>query len=523
MANPTDERYWSPVMSVLSATGIRVTAEIALGCSCLYQGVRVIAETIGSSPLQLFRDLGDDPTTGLERKEKAKDSPLWSVLRDEPNGWQTSQEFRELMTAQAILWNNAIAEIIPGPRGAIDALVPLDPERVTIEQLPSRRLRYQVLEDNGTERTLVQDQVMHLRGIGIHRFVPAPLLTLAREAIGLWTALEKFEALFFQQGARPGIVAQHKGRLSDPAYDRLKADIEARVGGLRNMHRPFLFEEGMELKTFGFGLRDAQATESRAFMVQECARWLNMPEHMLRASKTPTFASIEQFAREFVDYTIRPLATKWEGVIKRDLVIEPDVYAKFNLDVLLRGHALDRANVYGVMVSNGIFTRNECRVLEDKNPLPGLDEPLTPLNMDRGGKPEGARPRRALPAAPDDKAEPGADDDDEEEARSVRHVFRLELIAQESAETLLKRETERVRAQAVKLSSRGEEWHAWIEAFYGEEWTIEVTKRLQVAYLQARDYAARHRASLREHGVAAIETWTVDELLTLVHEEGVRR
>ena len=37
------------------------------------------------------------------------------------------------------------------------------------------------------------------------------------------------------------------------------------------------------------------------------------------------------------------------------------------------------------MVEMGIYTRNEIRDLYGLDPLPGLDEPLTPLNM--GGKP----------------------------------------------------------------------------------------------------------------------------------------
>ena len=36
---------------------------------------------------------------------------------------------------------------------------------------------------------------------------------------------------------------------------------------------------------------------------------------------------------------------------------------------------------YQTAIQNGILTRNEVRVLEDRNPLPGLDEVLTPLNM----------------------------------------------------------------------------------------------------------------------------------------------
>jgi hypothetical protein len=36
------------------------------------------------------------------------------------------------------------------------------------------------------------------------------------------------------------------------------------------------------------------------------------------------------------------------------------------------------------MVELGILTRNEARREEGRDPLPGLDEPLTPLNMRQG-------------------------------------------------------------------------------------------------------------------------------------------
>jgi phage portal protein BeeE len=56
-------------------------------------------------------------------------------------------------------------------------------------------------------------------------------------------------------------------------------------------------------------------------------------------------------------------------------------YTKFNLEGLLRGDSAARAAFYNTAVTLGILTRNEVRELEDRNPLIGLDEPLTPLNL----------------------------------------------------------------------------------------------------------------------------------------------
>lgn len=43
----------------------------------------------------------------------------------------------------------------------------------------------------------------------------------------------------------------------------------------------------------------------------------------------------------------------------------------------------DRAVWARAMAELGIYTRNELREEEGKDSLPGLDEPLTPLNMSK--------------------------------------------------------------------------------------------------------------------------------------------
>jgi len=50
----------------------------------------------------------------------------------------------------------------------------------------------------------------------------------------------------------------------------------------------------------------------------------------------------------------------------------------------------DRAQWARTMAEMGIYTRNELRDEEGKDPLPGLDTPLTPLNMQGGKSSEGA-------------------------------------------------------------------------------------------------------------------------------------
>lgn len=505
-ANADDERYWSPVYSTLSRAGFNVTPEAALMCSCLYQGVRLIAETVASLTLRLYRDLGEDEL-GQPQKELARDNPVWPILRLEPNGWQTPQEFFEVQTARALLWNSAYGEILPGPRGAVDEVIPLDSEAVTVERVaisgpgqPSRyRLRFKVQEPNGTSRTLVQDQVMRLRGFGLHEMVPAPMLRLARESIGLWLALEEFETGFFRQGARPGMVIEHPQRLSKEVYETYREQVAEEHGGVRQMHKPWITQEGGKLSTYGFSLRDAQATESRGFMVSEIARWLNLPEYKLGGTKQPTFASVEQFARDFVDTTILPWTTRWEQTIRRDLIVvdQDTVYAKFILDSLLRGNTLDRAQAYAVFIQNGIFSENEIRAMEDRNPVPGLNQPRRSANQDRGGDPNGAR-------APKGSTEPTRDEEDEDE-ESAAAIHRRHM-ARHHARGVVATEIATVRKFAQKLADKPDAWRDWVTTFYRDH-AVLVAGSLQMPPLPVSDYVEAHRRALLSEGVGVLDRW----------------
>ena len=58
-----------------STAGVRVTEETALRVTAVYACVRVIAETVASMPLTLYRRLD-------RGKEKVTAHPLYSILHD---------------------------------------------------------------------------------------------------------------------------------------------------------------------------------------------------------------------------------------------------------------------------------------------------------------------------------------------------------------------------------------------------------------------------------------------------------
>jgi len=62
------------------------------------------------------------------------------------------------------------------------------------------------------------------------------------------------------------------------------------------------------------------------------------------------------------------------------------LFAEFDTRYLTEGSMAARAQWARTMAELGIYTRNEIRDMEGMDPLPGLDEPLTPMNMSSSSK-----------------------------------------------------------------------------------------------------------------------------------------
>ena len=368
---PPWDDFWFQSIGSLTTAGIRVNADIAFNVSAVYAAVRILSETVAQVPLIVYRRM---PNGG---KQRAENHPLFDLLHNQPNPWQTSFEWREMMTGHLALRGNAYNEIIPGPRGAVDQLIPLNPDRIKIEQLETGRLIYEYTPINGPKRRLNQDSVFHLKGLSSDGLMGISTLTLMRESIGLALATEKYGAgLFTSDGAIRGIL-KHPGQLTPEGRKNLKSTFSKGAAG-----GTALLEEGLSWEKIGMTAEDAQFLMTRKFQINEFARWFNLPPHLLRDLDKATFSNIEQQAIDFVLYSMMPWFRRWEQAITRDLILAPQTFfAEFLIEGLLRGDTKSRYDAYASAITNGWMTRNEARIKENLNPLPGLDVPLAQANM----------------------------------------------------------------------------------------------------------------------------------------------
>lgn len=367
-----------------SASGVWVTTESAMRVAAVFAAVRVIAETIGSLPLHMYRRRADGG------RERAEGHPLQALLHDRPNGWQTAQEFREMLTEHALLRGAGYAFINWRSRASniVDELIPLHPDRVTVRQLPDNSLAYELRRKDGTTVALQADEVLSIRYRTRDGVEPMGVIESGRDAIGVAYATQEYAGRFYRNDATPGVVLKHPNKLSAEAASRLKETWNAAHGGSGNARRTALLEEGMSIERLSLSAEDSQFLETRQFQRSEIAGLFRVPPHMIGDLSRATFSNIEHQSLDFLAHCIGPWLVRWEQSITRDLISAPNTYfAKLSPEALLRGDIKSRYDAYAIGRQWGWLSVNDIRALEDMNAVPEGNVRLMPLNMVDAGNP----------------------------------------------------------------------------------------------------------------------------------------
>ena len=360
-----------------SISGANVTAESALTFSAVLACVRVLAESVAMIPYLVYERIGHG-------KERAASHSLYSVLHDAPNSEMTSFQWRETSMAHDVLWGNCYSEIVADGAGRVRELWPLLPQHMTPDRVNGKMI-YKYRDPIKGPIIYQASEIFHVPGLSMNGLIGLSMIGIYRESIGLGLTLNEHGSRLFSNGARAGGVLKNPGTLSQPAYDRLKGSFDATYAGVENAGRTILLEEGTDFVPTTMPSDDAQFLESRIFQIEEVARMMHVPQHMIGSLEHATFSNIEHLSLDYVIYSLTPWLTRWEQTSSLKLLLPDErarYFTEFLVDGLLRGDLLSRYQAYNSSINAGWMTRNEARQRENMNPDdPALDKYLVPLNM----------------------------------------------------------------------------------------------------------------------------------------------
>ncbi|MDD2328732.1 MAG: phage portal protein [bacterium] len=346
-----------------TSSGKQVTEKTAMQSAAVYACVRVIAETIASLPLHLYRYVD-------EGKKRDPSHPLYTLLHNAPNPEMTSFIFRETLMTHLLLWGNAYAQILRNGHGEIVGIYPLLPDRMQVARDEDKNLIY--LYQSGMKQIAFrQEEILHIPGLGFDGLVGYSPIAMARNAIGMAMATEEFGSSFFSNGAAPGGILEHPGTLKDPS--KVRESWEELFKGSGNANRVAVLEEGMTYKQIGIPPNEAQFLETRKYQTEEICRIYRVPPHLVADLDKATFSNIEHQSISFVVHTIRPWLVRLEQAMDKALLYPEEqtrYFVEFNVDGLLRGDYESRMQGYATARQNGWMSANDIRRLENMNLIP---------------------------------------------------------------------------------------------------------------------------------------------------------
>lgn len=351
-----------------TSSAIAVSPVRALECAPVARGVSVRSETLGILPIHLYRRLEGG---GKERAEH----PLETLLSGRPNGWTSTPEFLMTLERDSLLHDAgafALANRVDG--GRIAELVRLVPGTVTVETDPNGEPRYLVAQKGGGQRVYGWKDILHIANIG-----GVSPVRQAREAIGLYKAMEGHAGRIFANGGRPSGILKTKGKLSEQAIARLKASWGSAHSGEKSGGTAVL-EDQTEWQAITFNSVDLQFLELRGFQVTEIARALGTPPVLIFDYGRATWGNAESMAQSFLTFTLLPRLRLWSGAFARLLSEEEqrDLVVEFTVDALVQAEIAARFAAYSSAISSRILNPNEVRAMENRPPYAGGEEFLNP-------------------------------------------------------------------------------------------------------------------------------------------------
>ena len=337
-----------------------ISAESAMRISTVYSCIRVRAESIAMLPLRLY-EISKDGS-----RKPAYKNPLYKLLHDMPNSWQTAAEFLEIMSWSLDTFGNFYAYISRYGDEVVE-LIPIANYMVSADYKPnSNEPEYTVtVKVKGDTKNIVcgQREILHIKLTaldGLHGLSPIQQVTDAK--------LDK---------------DTHKA-IRDAFYKTYT--------GSENAGKPMILDNGLKYQQFKISLVDTQFIDNRKYDRDEICGVFRIPPHMVANLDHATFSNIEQQNIQFVNYSLVPYLRRIEQRLNKQLIPsdkQNKLKFKFDLTSLLRGDSTSQVNYVKSLLDSGVITINNALEMLGMNTCVGGDIRKLPLNtayMDSDGK-----------------------------------------------------------------------------------------------------------------------------------------
>jgi HK97 family phage portal protein len=338
-----------------TAAGEAVTTDKALRLSTVWACVRLLADSVSTLPLDVYRK--------GEREPLATTPPLLQ----RPSADFELADWLYAVVSSLLLRGNCYGLITArSGAGMLPAQVDLvHPDRMGVTA-PKGVVEYRL----GGE---LQDPaaVWHVKAFAFPGLlVGLSPIEYARESIGLGLGAERYGAKFFGDSAIPSGYLHSDDRLNREQALEIKELWEHSHKGRRGT----AVLGGVKFQPITIPNDQAQFIEVQQFNVNAIARLFGIPGEMVggQTAGHEAYTSPEMRSTDFLTFTLRPWLYRIERAVSRLLPRTQE--AKFNAGGFVRATLLDRYQAHKLGIEAGWLQRSEARELEDRPPIPGIDD-----------------------------------------------------------------------------------------------------------------------------------------------------
>jgi HK97 family phage portal protein len=355
-----DDPSWSAL-----APGIGYHAGVSARCaenlSTVLACTNAIATALAYVPALVYRRDADG------NRIEVQSHPLGKIVRAGVNPQMTWPDFAEHWIASTLLTGNGLAVIERAGNGRLAGFRYIPWGMVTVAELSSGRLAYDVSDGHGNTRRYLEGEVLHLRDRTDDGRIGRSRLSRAAETVQGVDLANRHARNFLANGANPSGVIQSAGNLSPEQAFMLRDQFKERHAGAGNVGHALILDGGLEWKSAQISPEDAELLETRKFGVIEICRLFQVPPPIVQAYENNTFTNAAQAGLWFATFCLSPWARKIEAEFARS-VLANGYELELDLSGFLRGDPETRWAAHKIAIDAGVLDPDEVRQIEGWNP-----------------------------------------------------------------------------------------------------------------------------------------------------------
>lgn len=325
---------------------------------------RILTNAMSVMPMAVFQKREDE-------RHPVSMPELDYLLKIRPNARMGPALCRKVLMSQAFWHGEGYLGIFRDRRGRITDLIPLPTEGRTIRKDQATDQLWYDFTVDGLTRTFAPSDLVIVFFDTYDGLYGKGVLALAKSTIAADAGAQKYARKFYQNGARMSGIVEVEGDLGKDGREKIRKSFDRYAA--ESMFKVAVLDHGMKYTPIGLNQQQAQFIESRDFSVEEVSRFTGIPQYMLQSGKQ-AYSSNEQQQLDFVISTLQPYVTQWEEEFQYKLLTEQQLkagfYLRMNVAARLRGDSKTRSEVYEKMIFSSVLCPDECRAMEERNPLP---------------------------------------------------------------------------------------------------------------------------------------------------------